>query len=793
MAKNEKTEKIGNVLLDLEYYKGEDLYSEGINEDILLQYVKDYPQEKYDELIFGSRSWSVMYHLSHTRENIVSFLDIKKDAKVLEIGAGCGAVTGALCAMAESVTCIELSKKRSLINAFRHRDASNLAVIVGNFEDIEPHIDEQYDFITLIGVLEYAESYINSDTPYHDILRRIKRHLKPGGKLVIAIENKYGLKYFAGCREDHTGTYFEGIEGYPGTTGVKTFSHDGLNTLLKETGLFGRFYYPYPDYKLCHSIYSDEWLPGIGELNRNIRNFDNDRVICFDETAAFDEIIREGRFCEYSNSFLVIAGNEEVREDGPKDPGKNTEEHIIYAKFSDERSEGYRIATVVSLTENGERTVCKKALSSLADSHIEEMSGHYGHLLEKYGDKGALPVRCHKDAKNGEGGLKRLYFEYADGISMEEYLDRLDSMKRYTEMHSLILRYRDILTEAEKKREAEEDPDGDDAVLKEIFGDMAEGPGASQDVSDVDLIFENIIFDDEKGPEGPWRIIDYEWTFDGRIPVSFIMFRALFYYFRHRENCGFAGWLKDEGIDIYEELGISTEDKEFYTSREESFQLYIKRNTVSFEILHEIMPVSTLNFSNMVKKSLRGKNLRTPQVYLCREEGKGFAPEDIINALGDHNEEDDSITLSIDLDPEIREVRIDPVECECMIKVLNAELINTEITAGTSGKIDRYLMNGYHISDSTFLFEHKDPQLVFFGLPETKKTLRVSYCVSYVDENLSQDLYGMLRKLRKKEQEERRGTIIKRGFNKIKTLVNGPVKTDDDIYPGFICNIRKPV
>lgn len=36
----------------------------------------------------------------------------------------------------------------------------------------------------------------------------IKKHLAPGGRIVIAIENKYGLKYFAGCKEDHLGTYF---------------------------------------------------------------------------------------------------------------------------------------------------------------------------------------------------------------------------------------------------------------------------------------------------------------------------------------------------------------------------------------------------------------------------------------------------------------------------------------------------------------------------------------------------------------------------------------------------------
>lgn len=56
----------------------------------------------------------------------------------------------------------------------------------------------------------------------------IKKHLAPGGRIVIAIENKYGLKYFAGCKEDHLGTYFSGIENYEAGGGVRTFSRKGL-------------------------------------------------------------------------------------------------------------------------------------------------------------------------------------------------------------------------------------------------------------------------------------------------------------------------------------------------------------------------------------------------------------------------------------------------------------------------------------------------------------------------------------------------------------------------------------
>ena len=71
-----------------------------------------------------------------------------------------------------------------------------------------------------------------------------------------------------------------------------------------------KFFYPYPDYKLPSVIYSDDYLPKVGELNNNKNNFDADRIITFDESKVFDTVIREGEFSNYSNSFLLF-----VKED----------------------------------------------------------------------------------------------------------------------------------------------------------------------------------------------------------------------------------------------------------------------------------------------------------------------------------------------------------------------------------------------------------------------------------------------------------------------------------------------
>ena len=153
--KQSMIEEIGKIRLNLSHYPGEDLYCDGEIENDLLEITRNYSEVEYQRIIEERRSWPILYHLSSLRENIVEWLPIDKSMKVLEIGSGCGAITGVLSRKAGEVTCIELSKKRSMINAYRHMDCDNDMIHVGNFQDIESNLPCDYDYICLIGVFEY--------------------------------------------------------------------------------------------------------------------------------------------------------------------------------------------------------------------------------------------------------------------------------------------------------------------------------------------------------------------------------------------------------------------------------------------------------------------------------------------------------------------------------------------------------------------------------------------------------------------------------------------------------------
>lgn len=292
-------------VLNMTYYKGEDLYSDGEVEDRILRLLQS--GKEPEEILAGNEDWAVLYHLSDIRHNLLEWYDFDPDGTLLEIGSGCGALTGLFCGKVRSVKGIELSKKRSQINAQRNKNYSNFEIMVGNFQEIE--LEEKFDYVTLIGVLEYAPSYIEGEHPFSDMLRKVRGYLKPDGKLLLAIENKLGLKYWAGATEDHTGELFDGLENYCHADGVRTFSRKELEQLLKENGFNEtQFYYPVPDYKMPVTVYSDEYLPEAGDIRNVTASYDRERYELFDEETVYDEICQEGQFPLFSNSFLVIAG-----------------------------------------------------------------------------------------------------------------------------------------------------------------------------------------------------------------------------------------------------------------------------------------------------------------------------------------------------------------------------------------------------------------------------------------------------------------------------------------------------
>lgn len=676
-------EKIGNVSLNYAFYPGEDLYSDGAIEDEILEIVKDASRVEYPAIIEERKSWPVLYHLSPLRGNIVDWLPIKSGDKVLEIGSGCGAITEKLSEKAKSVTCVDLSAKRSHINAYRNQDRDNIEIYVGNFADLEPSLDEDYDFACMIGVFEYGQSYIHSQTPYEDFLKIIRKHVKNNGRIVIAIENKFGLKYWAGCKEDHLGTYFSGLEGYPEGGSARTFTRPGLEKIFKNCGVENySFYYPYPDYKFATSIYSDKRLPGTGELTDNIRNFDRDRMVLFNEKYVYDGITKDHLFDIFSNSYLVVLGEDTK---------------IDYVKYSNDRAADYALRTEILDTPKG-RKVRKVPLNDEAKAHIKSMKRSFELLKKRYEGSGLLINHCEisPDGSYAE-------FPYEKGVTLEKLLDECLEKNDMEGFYTLFDRYLELISYGEEEQ-----------------------------VTDYDLIFANILVDGDN-----WTVIDYEWTLEKQIPTSEIAFRALYCYVLEEEK------RNKLNLDlIIDKLGITQQEAEDYREKESRFQKQVTGKRKSMGEIRASIGTYCVDPKELMEQHLQKILDQRIQVYYDR--GNGFSEEDSFY-LPDVYVDQNLIEADIFADGNVKAMRIDPADHACMVKImelcLNGKAVSLQKkyveTNGKQIKAGSYI---FDTSDPNILI--KMTELPMVG----ENTLSLKMQLISMPEDMARDMMGAVKR-----------------------------------------------
>ena len=291
-------------------------YSDGEKSE---QYTFDSFKNAKDNSIFSMelferiRDWSSEYHLTTYRANILRPLAIKKEHRILEIGAGCGAITRYLGETGAAITAVEGSLSRARCIAERCRDLDNVTVVCSNVEDVE--FVEKFDIITLIGVFEYTAKYSSLENPFYTALKNYGDLLKPGGSLVIAIENKLGLKYFAGFNEDHFAKAYFGLESRYGESDITTFGHSEIKGMLLKSGFEStKFLYPFPDYKLPKVMISDTGLENETFNATDLIRFTKDRHYnprpksnLLNEYLVWDSLAQNQLIKDLSNSFLVIA------------------------------------------------------------------------------------------------------------------------------------------------------------------------------------------------------------------------------------------------------------------------------------------------------------------------------------------------------------------------------------------------------------------------------------------------------------------------------------------------------
>lgn len=372
-------------------------------------------------LVSKINDWASEYHFSPRRSNIIRpFSFLGSGTKVLELGAGFGAITKALAELECDIDAVEGSFRRASAAAARLRGHKNTKIFVSNFQDIE--FEPIYDVVTLIGVLEYAPVYISAEDPFVECLRMAASALKPDGKLIIAIENRLGLKYLAGITEDHYAIPYYGVEGRYGSREITTYGKKQLINRLERAGFSSSsFFYPYPDYKLPEVILTDCGVNdsqfNAGDLVSQLENRDysGKGVEKFRLDLAWDSVAREGLLDELSNSFLILASRLSLDD--------SVDKCVLAEKYSDDRRPNFNTVSRFSRKDD-EILVAKLPLSR--SPHYESSLIRQSLNIEPYIVGGNLLIELKRALSNSNSDrfseLLRLWVDFVNGSARDSIL-----------------------------------------------------------------------------------------------------------------------------------------------------------------------------------------------------------------------------------------------------------------------------------------------------------------------------------------------------------------------------------
>ncbi|GBG07205.1 hypothetical protein PAT3040_01753, partial [Paenibacillus agaridevorans] len=274
-----------------------------IDRDII-DYIKSSPVEGFDSMISGDTRWEVFYHLSSLRESLFNWYEFKEGARLLEVGAQFGALTGLFCRQCAHVTTVEPAEFRAKAIFDRHQRYANLDIYAGHVEEFM--FDQQFDYVIVAGVPEYW----NSTLPFRERLQKLLQHLadllRSDGSLMLAVDNKFGLRYFCGASISEESSPFDAFQESANGKASYLFSKKELEEILQGAGFSSRkFYYPLPDYKLPQLIYSEEFLPQSELRERLVPYYLEPNILIANELDLYDDLVHNQVFEFFANSFLI--------------------------------------------------------------------------------------------------------------------------------------------------------------------------------------------------------------------------------------------------------------------------------------------------------------------------------------------------------------------------------------------------------------------------------------------------------------------------------------------------------
>ena len=477
--------------------------------------------------------WEQNVRTSVMRESILNWYEFRKDASVLEIITGESPVT-------------EDSPVTGLLRR-RCRTVNSIS-----FQEVKFDVSEKYDYVVCLEALECV-----SDPK--SFLQGMMGLLSKDGRIILSVDNRFGLRYFCGSGEKHTGIPFMGINGYYRNTGInqigeaegRSFSIGELTLLLKDSGVQNyKFYYPVPDSLMPQMIFTDTWKNGINAAERlNDYNYNDEKMLGI-EHRIMSEMIDAGALHFLADSFLV-----EVSPSGELSD-------IDYAVVTTDRGEEYGMATTIRSSGR----VYKRPLWSAGEANLKKLYSY----TEELSEKGVPVVRSelHMDER---GYFLDMPLVRKTGLTywMEEAVS--EDQEIFVKIFDKIFEY-----------------------IKLAFSPDESGKGRTF----MDLAPCNCFMNEEENvaPEDSLLFYDQEFISEDGTP-EYAMYRTIKYFFQSSRKAREAF----DSEKLYDRYGITPYRRMEFEEKEQTFISRL-RNTKKYKWL---LQASTPDYERIFENTLR--------------------------------------------------------------------------------------------------------------------------------------------------------------------------------------------
>lgn len=450
--------------LNLEFYNENQPKEVSLQDEKIFEVLNN---ENLEDVLEKDTSVNTYIHLSKVKENLLNWYEFKNTTSILEIGSNFGELVDFLHNKFKKVTLIEENIHKAKCIEKRFKDLDNIDLIVGNIENI--NLEEKFDYIVISNFLERHS--------LENVMPQLKKYLKEDGTLLIAIDNKYGIKKW------------NGKGGYIGLSGKnKEFGELEIRKIISNNGFKNsKFYYIFPEYKAPNIIYTANHNITLEDITRNFELNEENEINSFTENEVLNEIIKEdkSKIKFFANSFLVEVSNNDISS------------KVNYVTFTNYRNESCQIQTIID-----DKKVVKRAINSKAIAHIKNIINNM-----KYFPKENVKLLDRvKDEETIES-------DFVEGIRLDEKIANSQNLEEeFDKYKELIFQNTLKFTDIKKEDLLELFDNYDIELLKELnFIEYAF----------VDMIPKNCFIVNNEN-----CFFDQEWMLKF-VPVEYILYRAI--------------------------------------------------------------------------------------------------------------------------------------------------------------------------------------------------------------------------------------------------------------------------